>query len=167
MLAGFLGMHTFQGDTGAGLSPGLRLGGLLGGYASPVFSLNGELALDFLNFDNANGASAARAVLAFSPLYHLPSGNVELVIGPKIGAWATSISYDDNTSSSANGYVLGINAGLFAHVGNVNLGGLASFEAGYATKICGDNGLGEVCRDTVGSEKDADKVLAITGAILY
>jgi len=97
----------------------------------------------------------------------LPSGNVELVFGPKIGAWATSISFDDNTSQSAKGYVLGVNAGLFAHVGNVSLGGLASFEAGYPTSICGDDGFGEVCRDTVGSEKDADKVLAITGAILF
>src|SRR6185503_19886832 len=32
LLVGFLGMHTFQGDTGVGLSPGLRLGGLLGGF---------------------------------------------------------------------------------------------------------------------------------------
>lgn len=171
LLMGFLGIQTFQGDTGEGLSPGLRLGGLLGFYASPVFSLNGELTLDFLNFDDStvnSGATAVRAVFAFSPLYHVPTGNVELVVGPKFGGWITSISDDNsNASASAKGYVLGVNAGAFVHAGNVNVGGLVSFEAAVATSICGDDGFGEVCRSTVGSEKDADKVLAFTGAILF
>ncbi|HET6149527.1 MAG TPA: hypothetical protein VFH68_18465 [Polyangia bacterium] len=171
LLAGFLGIHAFQGDTGEGLSPGLRLGGLLGFYASPVFSLNGELALDFLNYDNSalnSGATAARVVLAFSPLYHVPTGQVELVVGPKIGFWGTSISFDNSdASASFAGYLLGLNAGLFARVGNVSLGGLVSFEAGYPTRICSDDGTGEICGDPIGAQKDADKVLAVTGAILF
>jgi hypothetical protein len=48
------------------------------------------------------------------------------------------------------------------------LGGLFSFEAAYPTRICSDDGVsGEVCADAVGNQKDADKVVAITGAILF
>jgi hypothetical protein len=171
LLMGFLGFHAFQGDTGEGLSPGLRLGGLLGFYASPVFSLNGELTLDFLNIDSSspyNGATGVRALLALSPLYHVPAGNVELVIGPKFGGWGTTLSDDNSGASiSARGYVLGLNAGVFARAGNINLGGLFSFEAGFPTSICFDDGLGDACHSATGSEKDADKIVAFNGAILF
>ena len=170
LLSGFLGIHSFQGNTGEGLSPGLRLGGLLGVYVSPVFSLNGELALDFLNIDDtsvASSSTAVRAVIAFSPLYHLPAGNVELVVGPKFGGWATTVSYDDNTSQSLSGYVIGANVGAFVRAGNVNVGGLASFEAAVPTRACVDVGFGEDCTSINGADRDTQTVLALTGAILF
>ena len=171
LLMGFLGIQAFQGDTGVGLSPGLRLGGLLGFYATPMFSLNGELTLDFLNLDSSagySGATGVRALLALSPLFHFPAGNLELVVGPKFGGWGTTISDNNSTTSaSARGYVFGVNAGLFARAGNVNLGGLFSFEAGIPTSICFDTGGGEVCHSATGSEQDADKIVAFNGAILF
>ena len=144
LLMGYAGFHTFQGTNGEGLGPGLRLGGMLGFYASPVFSINGELSIDVLNLDSAtagSGASGVRVDFSLSPLYHIPAaGNFEVVIGPKLGVWDEEFSSSDGfTNFSFSGYSLGFNLGGFARVGNILLGGLFAFDYGVATKYCPDN----------------------------
>jgi hypothetical protein len=171
LLMGYLGFQSFQGSTGDGLSPGLRLGGLLGFYASPVLSLNGELTLDVLNLDSSrygSNTTGVRFVLSLSPLYHIPTtGNFELVIGPKFGVWGTSITADNGNGDeiSASGYLFGLNAGGFAHVGNVFLGGLFSFEAAVPTEVCfTPAGFSRSCSSPMDST--ADKVIAFNVAVL-
>ena len=129
------------GDTGQGVGPGLRLGGLLGVYVGPMFSLNGELSIDFLNLDSnlvSANVTGVRASLSIAPLFHLPAGtgNMELVIGPKLGVWDEEFS-DDNSDATASvsGYLVGLNAGAFARVGRTSLGGLFSFESATPTKV--------------------------------
>jgi hypothetical protein len=164
-------MHAFPG---AGLSPGFRLGGLLGVYLAPFLSLNGELGFDILNFTDSsidNNVTGVRVVAAISPLFHAPSGNIEFVVGPKLGAWATAISFDSGGSDSvtASGGLVGINAGLFVHLGGgrMSLGGLATFESAWTSNICETVAGAQSCSDPIGSERDADKVFSVTGALLF
>ena len=169
---------TFPGDMHAfptaGLSPGFRLGGMLGFYLTPFLSLNGELGFDVLNFSDSaidNNVTGVRLVAAFSPLFHAPSGNIELVVGPKLGGWFTAISDNGTNSNSltASGGLVGINAGLFARIGGgrMSIGGLATFEAAWTSQVCVDVDGNHSCADPVGSERDADKVFSVTGALLF
>jgi hypothetical protein len=169
---------TFPGDMhafpGAGLSPGFRLGGMLGFYLTPFLSLNGELGFDVLNFSDSsidNNVTGIRLVAAFSPLFHAPSGNIEFVVGPKLGGWFTAISDNSGTSDgvTASGGLLGINAGLFVHLGGgrMSLGGLATFETAWTSQICSTFAGAQSCGDAVGTERDADKVFSVTGALLF
>ena len=178
LLSGYLGLHGFVGDSGRGLSPGLRLGGMLGFYASPIVSLNAELSIDVLNPNSDSfdpDSTGARVVFSFSPLIHVPAGNIELVIGPKLGFWASAITLSDAGSAftgldsiSASGYLVGLNAGLFARVGRIGVGGLLSIEGGYPTNICETDNFGnQICGDPAGNQKDADKVISVTGAVLF
>jgi hypothetical protein len=173
LLSAFLGISSFQGTTSEGLSPGLRFGGLIGFYASPVFSLNGELSIDFLNPDsNFGNQTAVRAAISFSPLYHLATtGNFEIVLGPKLGAWSEDDSDSDgNTLGSLSGYLFGINAGAYTRVGTALLGGLFSFENGVWTKTCAaaDPLMGnfdQVCVSV--SNAPTDKILAFNLSALF
>jgi hypothetical protein len=173
LFIGYFGAHVFTGKAADAYGPGFRLGGIAGLRAGPFLSLNGELGFDILNAKNQSSGedlSGAVVELAFSPLLHLPSNGVELVVGPKLGLWGL---YLEGTSSlgseslSANGWLGGLNAGFFASLGpTAAIGGLLTFEARKyseacftdltGTKNCASDGLGP-----------ADKVLGITAAILY
>jgi hypothetical protein len=169
----YIGINGFAGDTGQGIDPGLRLGGLLGVYVSPMFSLNGELSIDFLNLDSTiypSNLTGVRASLSIAPLFHLAAGtgNMELVIGPKLGVWDEEFS-DDNSDATASisGYLIGLNAGAFARVGRSSLGGLFSFESATPTKQCQNDGFsGDMCISIPGSPA-AEKVFAFTLAALF
>ncbi len=173
LLSAFLGISSFQGTTGEGLSPGLRFGGLIGFYASPVFSLNGELSIDFMNPDSSLGnETAVRAAISFSPLYHLTTnGNLEIVLGPKLGAWSEDYSdTDGNTLGNASGYLVGINAGAYTRVGTALLGGLFSFEDGVWTKTCAaadpfNGNFDQICASV--SDAPSDKILAFNLSALF
>jgi hypothetical protein len=173
LLMGYAGFHSFQGTNGEGLGPGLRLGGLLGFYASPVFSLNGELSIDVLNFDSnttlgGSNVTGVRVDFSLSPLYHIPAApNFEVVVGPKLGVFDEAISNNDgSTDSSISGYSVGFNAGGFARVGNVLLGGLFAFDLGVPTKACGDDGFGnQVCVSV--SNYSNEKVISFNAAALF
>jgi hypothetical protein len=168
----YIGINGFAGETGQGIDPGLRLGGLLGFYASPMFSLNGELSIDFMNLDSNlfPNTTGVRASLSIAPLFHFPAGtgNIELVVGPKLGVWDEELS-DTNSSAtqSFSGYLLGLNAGAFTHVGRSSLGGLFSFESATPNKACQNDGFnGDICSSIPGSPT-SEKVLAFTLAALF
>ena len=154
------------------IDPGLRLGGLIGFYASPVFSINGELSIDFMNLNNDNSftgdITAVRAALSLSPLYHVAtSGNFEVVLGPKLGVWDEE--YDDSSGNklvSLSGYLVGINAGGFTRVGNTLLGGLFSFENSVIDKACQPDSFGnDQCNSVSGGP--SHKVLAFNLSALF
>jgi hypothetical protein len=171
----YIGINGFAGETGQGIDPGVRLGGLLGFYASPMFSLNGELSIDFLNLDSNSpiyaGLTGVRASLSIAPLFHFPTGtgNMELVVGPKLGVWDEEFTDDNNSgvTSSFSGYLLGLNAGAFAHVGRTSLGGLFSFESATPTKACSNDGFsGDICSSITGNPT-SEKVFAFNLAALF
>jgi hypothetical protein len=169
----YVGVNSFEGNTGKGIDPGLRLGAIMGGHAAPTLSLNGELLIDVVNLRDApSNQTAASVELDFSPLIHIPSDNIEFVIGPKLGAYVFSITqkntaYGDVTDS-LTGLVVGFNAGLFAEVSpNLAIGGLFSFSVRKPQHQCQKiDGYGETCGD-VPDSVDADKVFGFNGAVLF
>jgi hypothetical protein len=171
----YLGVNSFQGDSGANLGPGFRMGAILGGRVTPQLSLNGEMTLDFLNIKNLSAGADASAVavdLAFSPLFHLELSPVaELVIGPKLGIQVTSEqdSLDglDQGTTTGNGWVFGVNAGVFASVSpSTSLGLLVNFEGRTYSEMCfTPPGGSENCSSNL--KPPSDKVLGINGAVMW
>jgi hypothetical protein len=168
----YLGGQHYFGDAGKNVDTGLRLGTILGGRLNPQISLNGEITLDVLNPKNVPpgaDASGLDADFTFSPLFHLPNGNVEIVVGPKLGwrAEAQNISGGGfSTSTSLDGYTAGLNAGLFYALSpGASLGALLNFEARTHRESCVQlPGFPEVC--TTMNQHAADKVLGVTIAVL-
>src|SRR5215831_12410265 len=113
----YVGVSSFQGSTGKDLNPGFRAGGLGGLHINEMFSVNGELTLDLLNFSGGGDHSGQELDLALSPFVHVPASNIELVFGPKVGAWfganKTSVSAPGmtiTTKESVRGWLIGLNA---------------------------------------------------------
>ena len=182
LLMGYVGVSAFAGKaaltsgiTGLSLSvgPGLRVGGLIGFYATPRFSLNAELGVDIINSDDPYGywaTGGTRTVIAISPLFHLAasaSSAVEFAVGPKLGMRWMSLSSQSNEGFHSSGTLLGANAGVFVRGGVVMLGGLVSFDFSK---------LGEACRQPGGStdycaagvsDISSEKVVSVSGSILY
>jgi hypothetical protein len=168
----FVGVYSYFNVDRKSYRPGPHVGGLLGvrfgldppGHGltrfRPDLSLNVEIAYDQVVLANDSGGtpqgwspSESFLDIAFSPLFHYPSGSAEFVAGPEIGYFrnshpATAIL----TSSAVSGLALGLNVGVFARVNRyVGLGGLVSVEAR---------------RYSGGAEHDADLV-ALTFAALF
>jgi hypothetical protein len=170
----FTGANVFLGKTGEGLDPGFRLGTILGGRLNPQVSINGELTLDFLNPSNVPAGvdtSAAEIDFSFSPLLHVPAGGIELVVGPKLGFWgggATQTFAGQTTSFRFGGVLAGLNGGLFFSLSpTTQIGGLLSLTVRKYNNNCSTQpGQSEVC-DPDNLLPDADKVLGITGALLF
>jgi hypothetical protein len=167
----YLGINGFAGDTGNGVGPGVRIGGLLGFFASPMFSLNGELSIDFMNLDQNTYPDTAgvRASLSIAPLFHIPAGgNLELVAGPKLGVWDEELSdtAGSNMTASVSGYLVGLNAGLFARTGHLWVGGLFTYESAVPDKVCSNDGFnGDVCGSPL--DKTSEKVVSFNGALMF
>jgi hypothetical protein len=168
----YIGAQNYLGDSGNGLDTGFRLGALLGGRMSPQFSLNGELTIDVLNPSNSStNTTFVDLDLALSPLLHVPAGNLELVVGPKLGfrSYAAQTTAVGGTSeTTVTGFTAGINAGAFVSLspGGTQIGGLINLEARTASELCvKQTGFSDVC--TSMNMPSASKVLGITGAVLF
>jgi hypothetical protein len=170
----YTGATVFLGGAARDLDPGLRLGAILGGRVHPRISLGGELALDVLNPQETGSrdVSIAELDLSFSPLLHVPAGKLELVAGPRVGVWVGSQTLRTNgqtvTTGRSGGGVLGLNLGLFAPISRAaSLGGLVSFTTRRFSEHCQErtNGI-EICA-SVDFLPDAEKVLGLTGALLF
>ena len=171
-IMGNLGFHSYQGSSGTGLGAGLRLGGIAGWFVTPEISLNGELSLDVLNFKSDTVAAQAnltgvRVQISASPFYHLvlPIG-AELLLGPKLGIWDTSLSDTSEYSVSEKGYLIGLNAGMYFHVGPLAAGGLLTIEDGVPTSNCVEyGGLAEYCGSV--SSVTSDKIVSLAGSVFF
>ena len=139
----YAGAHSLSGDGTSGTDPGLRLGAILGGRATEVVSANGEITIDMLSFDTSAGSSASGGMfqMTFSPLFHATTASADIVIGPKLGAWALS-SHTSAAGVAVNveeaGWTLGANAGVFFPVGHGStaVGMLLSFANLQVTSAC-------------------------------
>ena len=169
----FLGVNSLQGSTGNGEDVGFRIGTIMGGRVNESFSINGELTLDVLNPKGVPAGvdvTEVEADLALSPLFHVQLNNVELVVGPKLGFMGYSEQTNDtglSTSASGSGYVYGLNAGVFASISrSTSIGGLISLAARKFTNVCQTDDTGtQTCSSS--NLPGADKVLGLTGAILF
>jgi hypothetical protein len=169
MFLPFIGFHSYQGNNATGLDAGLRLGGLMGFRIGEFVSLNGELSVDVLNpnfVQAGSNYSEYDTMLAFSPLVHVPLGNVELAFGPKFGVWVGSYSesgaqfYQTGSGSSVGGD-LGAQGGVFFAVGpRLWLGGLTSFDVRSYTQQCFES----ACSSS--NLPPSDKVLALSFALM-
>jgi hypothetical protein len=186
VLLGYLGVQSYQGSassdsfegtpTDLRLDTGLRLGGLFGFHVGPQISLNAELTLDIPNaavpqdaFGDSTDITAVRFSLSFSPLYHIEQGNLEIVVGPKLGLWATQFSaandFANNGDLTYSGWLLGLNAGVFYRLGRVGLGGLVSFDYDHVSSACENANDGSQNCDH-SSTYSSDKILSFNLAIL-
>jgi len=153
----YLGISSFRGETAdlGHRSVGARAGAILGFRLHPAFSLNGELSLDVLNFrDVPSGQKMDGGAFAFSasPLFHLFAPTVELVFGPRVGVWAEGITRrvnDLETTFSANGFLLGLNGGLFFPVRRcLSVGGLVTLDMRLFSRTCTKNADGsKICSE--------------------
>jgi hypothetical protein len=144
----FLNSHRSVGVRGGGMA-GLRFGRVESSSGTNyVFSTNSEFSLDWCNRTGSSSLVTKelefQTVLAFSPLMHviLPSSNLELVMGPKVGYWVQTYSYEvantgtglystpsSHLSQSRVGFVFGLTFGAFYGMGeNFALGALLNFD---------------------------------------
>ena len=169
MLVPMIGINSFQGDSGRGTGPGLRLGLLAGSRLTELLSLNIGFAFDFVNLDAPAAANASRYVfdIGFNPLFHFPLQKLDIVAGPVAGvfvdhgkAGGAGLSVD----TWAYGWTAGANAGVLFPVGRkVRLGGLANFYLRNPLKACVTaNGM-DTCAS---SGVDSVKTLALSFAAL-
>jgi hypothetical protein len=169
----YTGFETHTGNSGADLGPGFILGGILGGRINPQFSINGELRFDVLNPKNVSAGVDVTALeldLAVSPLFHVPFQNGEFVVGPKLGIFAAAMNSTyggvDYGTSSASGYVAGVNSGVFFDVSrSVALGGMLSFSIRDPNRACfTPAGGSESCVD---GSYDSERVIGFHGGVLF
>jgi hypothetical protein len=161
-----VGIHSFQNDSARAYDAGFRMGSLLGGRVNQFVSINGEAALDIMNPTGVPAGlnvSAMQLHAAFSPLAHARTGNLELVVGPKLGLFLIDIDVTGNgneASSTARGWMYGLNIGMFgALTDTVSLGGRLSFDFQTVTTACiSGTGVSETCQSP-----DDDETLKVLG----
>jgi hypothetical protein len=165
-LVPMIGVNSFQGDSGRGTGPGLRLGLLAGSRMTELLSLNVGFAFDFVNVDTGPGVDESRYVfdIGFNPLFHFPMPKLDIVAGPLAGVF---VSYDtigggQSIDTWAYGWTIGANAGVLFPVGSkVRLGGLANFYLRNPIKICVTAGGNDTCAS---NGLDSVKTLALSFA---
>ena len=169
MLVPMIGINSFQGDSGRGAGPGLRLGLLAGSRLTELLSLNVGFAFDIVNVDAPPGASAGRYVfdVGFNPLFHFPLQKLDIVAGPLGGVFVDYAKLRGaglSVNTWAYGWTAGVNAGvLFPVSPKVRLGGLANFYLRNPFKVCVTaNGM-DTCAS---SGVDSVKTLALSFAAL-
>ena len=169
MLVPMIGINSFQGDSGRGTGPGLRLGLLAGSRLTELLSLNIGFAFDLVNLDVPPGADAGRYVLdiGFNPLFHFPLQQLEIVAGPLAGLFVDYGSIGGaglSVDTWAYGWTAGANAGVLFRVGpKVRLGGLANLYFRNPLNVCVTGNGTDTCQS---SGVDSVKTIALSFAAL-
>jgi hypothetical protein len=175
----YVGVSSFEGSSAKGLDTGFRAGALAGGHINEMYSLNGEVTMDLLNPNNVGSGVSFTGLnldLALSPLVHFPVSIVEIVVGPKLGAWFGAVNQSSTlggttvaTKQRAHGWLAGLNAGAFVSLGrSIELGGLLSFVFRKPTEQCSEDSIGvPIPESCTSSGLSSAKVLALTVALLF
>jgi hypothetical protein len=169
----YLGFESHRGTDATDLGTGFIIGTLLGGRVNPNFSINGELRIDILrpkDVPSNVSVSMAEVDLAFSPLFHVPLPAGELVLGPKLGFFAGSMSISsggvEQSNASVSGLVAGLNAGAFFDVSrSTALGGMVSFTIRDPNEVCTTYGGVEYCDGDM--NYTSEKVVAFHAGALF
>jgi hypothetical protein len=170
----YIGVHSFQGDGGTILGPGVRIGGLVGFRVGDHVSINGELTIDYLNATRLPGNDTyteTNGTIGVSPLVAVFAGPVELAFGPKLGVWGATYFQDSSArgkgSGTYSGFDLGANGAAFTHVGhNLWFGGLASFDVRFYENSC-FTAYGGIERCSSGNLPSSDKVVALSALLMF
>jgi len=163
----FLGAHSYQHPEARNTSPGLRVGSFFGGRITDTTSLNAELRIDVTNANNSD-FSEYRIGLAFSPLWQLTAGTVDLVLGPKLGMFLVRSRLENAAGASdarATGWFGGVNFGLFFPASPAtSLGAMLSLELEQIQRACAATTSGvQIC----GSNGNTGIVVGLTAAALF
>ena len=166
-LVPYVGVNSFQGDTGQGSGVGLRVGLLAGSRMAERWSLNLGLAFDKINA-KASGVSAFAFDLGIAPLIHFPQEKFEILVGPVLGSFVDHLDAGSGAfemSGWTYGWTIGANAGAMVPVGSkVSVGGLINFMLRNPIKACTTfMGSDNCLTDNLPSEK----VLALTAAAMF
>jgi len=169
----YAGIHSYQNQEASAYGPGARLGVLLGGRIGEVASLNGELSINRSNVHGMPSVSSfeeTNVIFAFTPLFQLPAGPLELVLGPKLGIFVIERSYGDvgiSVSENLEGYVMGANLGLFFPLSpRASLGVLLSYDLLFADRACQTvASTSESCASL--SDSNSLRVLGLTAAAMF
>jgi hypothetical protein len=141
----FIGLHAVEGIAADDYDAGLRLGTLLGTRLEAPVSLNVEVAFDILSPKKQVGdrsISGHDLTVAFAPLFHGSAGPGELVVGPKLGYWSSSITEDNSNvvgqvQASQTGWAFGFNVGGFGAVSDVvAIGAMLSYQMTHLSQSC-------------------------------
>ena len=178
----YIGFSSFAGDAGSNLDPGAMLGVLLGGRLSPMFSINGEMRVDILNFRSVPSSQnwdASEFDIGVSPLFHVqfPTGNGEFVAGPKLSYSAYQLTLKDSFGTktygeSWHGWSTGFNAGVFFAVSRVmSIGGMVSYTYRKPTEFCPEDDFGVEHCESVSNSPTGDipgeNVFGFHAALLF
>ena len=170
----YIGTHSYQNATARDYFPGFRLGSLIGGRVNEQISLNWELTFDISNIDTPPAATSSSEFafdFAFSPMFHLPAGAAEILLGPKLGVfWVHTDVHNDMTfndeSHQGTGILGGLTVGTFMAVSStVSLGVLVSVEARKIEHAC-DVNAGEIALCDRARDSSATLV-GLTAAALF
>jgi hypothetical protein len=166
----YLGLNVPVGEGSDGFSAGLRLGALFGWHVGPSVSLNGEFNIDVMNIKNSSSTDTNPSLVfvdfAFSPLFHIALPQLEIVVGPKLGFFGASSSYDyagSTYTGSGSGVTYGLNTGVFFPLGNIAIGGLLNYTVRSFSS----------CNNTSGSTADYcitgpdEKIFGLSGAMIF
>jgi hypothetical protein len=167
----FIGLNSFQGDTGRNVDVGLRLGAIVGTRLAENWSAGGELVVDFVNPSNTGTADVSEYMIdfAFTPLLHVPQPGFEFVLGPVLGGFVLTASASGGGISEsvwAYGWTFGANAGVLLNVNeSAKVGLLVSFVGREPFKECASsNIMSEMCAT---SGFTAAKVLGFAAAAMF
>ena len=108
--------------------------------------------------------------LAVAPLFQMPAGPVEIVLGPKLGLFVVDSENPVTgigTSTTQNGIVVGVNTGVFVPVSAAtSMGVMLAFELRRTYEVCYNDSIGsEYCMSASGS--DFAGLLGLTAAALF
>ena len=167
----FAGVHSYFGDYGDGMPPGLRLGTLLGGRLNPVVSLAGALEFDAHNLDAPPPGVSVTSVaflFSFAPSFKFSQeSRIKFIITPRLGAFARVASATDRTSTvdaTATGLLLGSSFTLAFPAGPVLLGPMLSIEHQSIEQVCVTVDGTESCSDS-SADLDSGTVGALQFAV--
>jgi len=160
MAVPYIGTHSYQSEANRAYFPGFRIGTLIGGRVTEQLSLNWELTFDISNIDTAPATPSSSEFafdFAFSPMFHIPAGVAEFLVGPKLGVFWVHTDVRNNSSYTTEshqgtGILGGLTAGTFMNVSStVALGFLLSGELRKVEHACtvnpGEIALCDLARD--------------------
>ena len=148
-----IGLGSPTGNGSDAFDPGLVLGLSLGARLSPLLSLEALLEYDRLNPDGGSSGFDVTAYVArivVSPSFHFVRDNVDLSVGPTLGLFLLSSSFDSpfgEASASVRGTQLGARImAMFGVSPSFSIGPLFAYERMWASKFClEDVGENEIC----------------------
>jgi len=167
----YVGLHSYRQKEASAYGPGLRFGGLFGVRVIDQLSLSAELTVDHSKINQPVYVEQDWYFrVSLSPIVHVRVRSLELALGPKLGFYSVSSTYDAGGARvdvTDSGYATGVNAGVFTAISTeLSIGLLLAFDVMWSQGICvATAGIGIV--EKCGPTKDVGEVLGVTAGLLF